>query len=390
MPRSVVLRRAGPGLALALFFLGFTAGAPPPAAAQAGLAITTPFPAVSVQAGESVSFDLTVSADEPSRVALSLEGLPDGWRGSLSGGGNEIQGVFVDSGAPATVTLSIDVADDATEGVVPVTVVGRSGSTTAQLELDLTVAAQGGGTVSLDSDFPSLRGNVDTDFSFNLTLHNDTPGELTFALQADGPAGWDVNIHPSGQTRAASVTVSARGTERLELTATPSPDATAGSYPINVTATAGDQQATAELQIEVTGRVDMQLTTPDQRLNTTANAGSTQDFTLTVINNGTSPLTAVDLTGSGPTDWEFTFEPETIEEVAPGESANVTAHITPSSNAVAGDYQVHFSAQSEDTNESIDVRVTVETAPIWGIVGILLVVAAIGGMVLVFRRYGRR
>jgi uncharacterized membrane protein len=34
--------------------------------------------------------------------------------------------------------------------------------------------------------------------------------------------------------------------------------------------------------------------------------------------------------------------------------------------------------------------VTVETAPIWGIVGLLLVVATIGAMVLVFRRYGRR
>jgi uncharacterized membrane protein len=38
----------------------------------------------------------------------------------------------------------------------------------------------------------------------------------------------------------------------------------------------------------------------------------------------------------------------------------------------------------------MDVRVTVETPPIWGIVGILLVIVAIGGLVLVFRRYGRR
>ena len=57
---------------------------------------------------------------------------------------------------------------------------------------------------------------------------------------------------------------------------------------------------------------------------------------------------------------------------------------------MAGDYQVSLSASNADANESMDVRVTVETAPIWGIVGILLVVVAVGGLILVFRRYGRR
>ena len=68
----------------------------------------------------------------------------------------------------------------------------------------------------------------------------------------------------------------------------------------------------------------------------------------------------------------------------------MTAHITPSANAVAGDYQVSMTAANADARQSMDVRVTVETPPIWGIVGILLVVVAIGGLVLVFRRYGRR
>jgi len=388
--RAVVLRRVGAGAALLIAAIGTAAGAPSPAAAQAGLSITTPFPAVSAQPGEGVSFDLTVSANEPSRVDLSLQGLPDGWSGSLSGGGNEVQSVFVDSGAPAAVTLSLQVPDDAAASTVPVTVVGRSGGTTARLELDLTIAEAGGGTVSLESDYPSLRGAVDTDFKFNLTLHNDTPGELTFALQADGPAGWDVTIQPTGETRAASVTVAARATQRLEVSATPGTQAGADTYPINVTATAGDQQATSQLGVEITGSVEMQLTTPDERLNTTANAGSATDFPVVIVNNGTSPLTAVDLVGTGPTDWEITFDPATVDQIDPNTSAPATAHITPSSNAVAGDYQITLSASNADANESIDVRVTVETSPIWGIVGLLLVVATIGGLVLVFRRYGRR
>jgi uncharacterized membrane protein len=378
------------GVALAAIALTGAGGLATPVAAQAGLAITTPFPAVSVQPGQSVTFDLTVSADEPTRVSLSLDGLPDGWEGSMSGGGNEVQGVFVDSGASAQVTLTLNVPDSAEAGATPVTVIGTSGGTTARLQLDLNVVEAGGGTVSLESDFPSLRGPVDTDFSFSLTLNNDTPGELTFALQANGPTGWDVTIQPTGETTAASVTVAARGTQRLDVHASPSPQAPAGAYPIDVAVTAGAQQATTQLAVEITGTVEMQLTTPDERLNTTANAGSTRDFAVVIVNSGTSPLSAVTLTGTGPSDWEISFEPASVEEIAPGTTVQATAHITPSANAVAGDYQVSLSASNADASESMDVRVTVETAPIWGIVGILLVVVAVGGLILVFRRYGRR
>jgi uncharacterized membrane protein len=376
--------------ALLFVALGSAAGLAGQAAAQGGLSITTPSPAVSVQPGQAVSFDLTVSAGAASRVDLSLQGLPDGWSGSLSGGGNEVQSVFVDAGAPTTVTLALQVPDDAGAGAVPIIVVGQSGGTTARLELDLSVAQAGGGTVSLESDYPALRGTVDTDFKFNLTLHNDTPGELTFALQADGPAGWDVTIQPTGETKAASVTVAARATQRLEVSATPGTQAGADTYPIDVTVTAGDQQATAQLGVEITGSVAMQLTSPDERLNTTANAGSATDFSVVIVNSGTSPLAAVQLAGTGPTDWAITFDPATVDRIEPGASVPATAHITPSSNAVAGDYQISLSASNADANESIEVRVTVETAPIWGIVGVLLVVATIGAMILVFRRYGRR
>jgi uncharacterized membrane protein len=390
MQHSTLARRASGAAAIGMALIVATLGGASPASAQAGLSITTPFPAVTVQPGGNVSFELTISASEPARVNLSVDGLPEGWTASLSGGGNEIQTALVNAGAPATVTLAIDVPEDAAGGTTTVTVVGRAGDETARLPVDLNVAEAAGGTVSLESDYPSLRGSADTDFQFNLTLHNDTPQQLTFSLDAQGPAGWTVDVQPSGQTRAASVTVDARGTQRLEVTATPTANAGADTYPITVSTVAGEQQADIELAVEITGTVEMEITTPDQRLNTTANAGSTRDFEVVVANNGSSPLNGVSLTGTGPSEWEITFEPGTISQIAPGDTATSTGHITPSANAVAGDYQITLSASTEEANESMDVRVTVETAPIWGIVGIGLVLLTLGGMVWIFRRYGRR
>jgi uncharacterized repeat protein (TIGR01451 family) len=186
------------------------------------------------------------------------------------------------------------------------------------------------------------------------------------------------------------VAVDAGSQEGPTVTAKAPPDAATGDYPIAVAAVSGDHTAQAQLGVHITGRVEMQLTTPDQRLNTNANAGETQQFTVTIVNNGTSPLNGVALSGTGPSDWKIEFDPATVDQVAPNQAVNATANITPSANAIAGDYVVTLKGSTQDANESIDVRVTVETSPIWGIIGALLILLAIGGLVWVFRRYGRR
>ena len=376
-------------LALVLALVALAA-APSPSMGQAGLSITTPFPSVIVQPGADVQFELTIGADEPARVDLTLEGLPDGWSASLSGGGNEVQGVFVDAGAPATVTLTLDVAPDAASEPVTVTVVGTAGDESSRLDLDLIPAAGAGGTVNLSADVPSIRGTTDEPFSFSVALDNDTPQELVFSLQAAGPQGWDVTAEPGSAAQAATLTVAARSSAQINVTATAPPQATAGVYPITVEAVAGEYRATTELAVEVIGSVELRFTTPDERLSTTATAGGARDFTVRLINEGTAPIEGIDLSGTGPTEWEITFEPATIEALGPGEAVDATARITPSGNAVAGDYVASLTASNESVDETMDVRVTVETSPIWGAVGLALILAVLIGLVLVFRRYGRR
>jgi uncharacterized membrane protein len=385
------MRFDGLARALAVAIIGLTVVlAPPGVRAQQEVSVTTPFPSVSVQPGASVSFDLTVGAAEAGRVALALEGVPEGWTATMRGGGYEVQAVYATPDTPATVTLDVQVPDDASEGTVPITVTASAGEATAQLPLELNVLAAAGGTVELVADFPALRGTAEQSFEFSLELSNDTPQALTFSLQATGPRGWDVAVQPAGQETAASVTVDARGSQRLTVTATPSPETATDLYAIVVDAVSGDQAARAELAIEVTGRVQMTLTTPDQRLNTTATAGSARTVDVVVVNEGPAPLTNVQMAADTPSDWSVTFEPATLEQVAPGETAIATATLTPSGSAVAGDYVVTVRAQTEDANETLDMRVTVETPPIWGIVGLALIALAIGGLVYVFRRYGRR
>ena len=49
-----------------------------------------------------------------------------------------------------------------------------------------------------------------------------------------------------------------------------------------------------------------------------------------------------------------------------------------------------FSASGGDVTDQVEIRVTIETSPIWGFIGIGLIVAVLGGLWWVFRTYGRR
>lgn len=386
--------RARPGrvvaAVLAATFLLVFAGPRPPALAQEGLAITAPYPSVSAQPGSTATFDLEVRADEPVRVDLTIEDVPDGWSTTLRGGGREVGSVSAHPETPPELTLDVAVPDDATAGTTTITVVGTAGGESVRLPLDVVVVSGDGGTVTMSTDVPARQAAADEAFEFNLTLENDTPQQLTFDLTAAAPRGWTVSVHPTGEEDASSVAVDARASQDLVVEATPPSQATEGDYLIAVEARAGEQTAAIELLAQVTGRVAFDFTTADQRLNTTANAGTGRDVPVVVVNTGTAPLRDVSLSGQGPTDWEVTFEPAVLDEVAPGATGEALARITPSENAVAGDYVVMLESSADGATESFEVRVTVETPPIWGVVGIGLIVLTLGGLAWVFRRYGRR
>jgi uncharacterized membrane protein len=120
-----------------------------------------------------------------------------------------------------------------------------------------------------------------------------------------------------------------------------------------------------------------------------ATAGSTSDLTLTLSNTGTADVAAAAMTATAPSGWKVTFDPATVD-VPAGQQVQVIAHVAPSSDAIAGDYQATFKATAPVATASTDIRVTIETSLLWGLIGILLIGAVLIGLLLTFRRFGRR
>lgn len=268
-------------------------------------------------------------------------------------------------------------------------VVARTGGNLVTLPLDIRVTPTAAGTVTLTTDFPQLKGPSTTTFSFDLTLHNDTAEDLTFTGVATGPSGWTVTAQVGTESQAASTIVKAGSTTPVKVTAIAPDGVTASQYPIGVDVTSGDRSAHADLSVEITGSYKLTLSTPDGRLNAQATAGSPTDVSLVLGNDGTAVITNVSLAATMPTGWKAEFDPPAVD-VQPGQEVPVTAKLTPSADAIAGDYATTFKATSDLATASADIRVTIETSLLWGAVGIGLIVLVLGGLWWIFRRYGRR
>jgi uncharacterized membrane protein len=337
-----------------------------------------------------VSFDVSITTATAERVNLALSGAPEAWNAAIHGGGFVIDEVQTNGKDASSIRVDVDVPADAT-GTTSMNLRASTASATVDLPLVVRVNAKATGDVTLKTDFPSLKGPSTQDFNFNLTLSNGTAEDLTFSVNAQGPTGWTVQANLTGQSQAASAVVKAGSTSGVTVSATPPSGVAAGSYEITVVAVAGSRTINGTLTVEVTGTYTLAISTPGGLLNGHGAAGSSSALPVTLTNNGTADITNVKLTGSGPGGWDITFDQPTVAKVAAGQTVTVNAQVKPSGDAIAGDYNVTISATGEPSaTDSMDIRYTVETSILWGIVGVALIVAVVGGVWWVFQRYGRR
>ena len=376
--------------ALVLAALGLIAGPVAPlAAAAGGLTITTPFPAIVAEPGSTASFKLTIDVANAGEVSLKADGVPAGWTARFAGGGLIVDSAYVAPGKPVEVNLNVEIPADAQAGTANLRV-SATGDGSAVLPLTIRVADAAQGAVTLTSDFPELKGPSTSTFTFNLKLTNGTAADETFSLDARGPTGWTVSAKPAGQAQATSTVVAAGASTSITVAAEPPATVEAASYPVNVTVSGGGKTATSQLAVTITGTYTLDVSTPNQVLSTSANAGTRTDFALTLTNSGTAPITQVTPSAAAPTKWTVAFNPPTIDTIAPGETKTVTAQITPTSDAITGDYNVIITAKGAEASGNVTVRVKVETPAFWWIAGVALIAVVFAGLYWVFRTYGRR
>lgn len=363
-------------------------------AAEPYIELSTQYPALTVKAGDSLTFDLDLDnySGVSQDITLSVAEIPEGWEGTFSAGSNQVSVVHVKNQATnSEVSFAVDVPLETADGEYIVRLAAQGEDFADEMEIALTVSAEEIGESSFTAEYPSQEGDATTDFTFSATLINNTLSTQNYSFTSNAPSGWQVSFQPSGEsTSVAALDVEARTTQAMDISVTPPENVEAGTYEIPVTATSVNESMPITLSVTITGSYGLTLSTPSGRLSLDAYANQESAVQLSLTNTGNSDLTNVNLTSSAPTGWTVRFANETIDIIEAGATVETTMYITPGEDAMSGDYATTVTARNSDANDSVDFRITVKTETIWGLtgIGVIVVLAVVIGIVM--RKYGRR
>lgn len=371
--------------------------APPGQAVElSGFWLTTPYPELAIKPGETESISLSLRNEKlpPQRAAMEISGVPQDWEWALKGGGKEVSAAIVGPDTTERLTLELaPPAEAAADQSYPIEVRARTGGETVTLPLTVRLSEEEttSAALKLEPELPALRGTARSTFSFKVNVTNDSGEDGLFNLAADVPAGFQTRFKKGyGSEEITGLPIAADASETVTLEVVPSRSTPAGQYPVNFQVTGGNQTASTELSLDVTGEPRVAIVGPQERLSGEAEAGKETSFTFTLVNSGSSPATDLELSATPPSDWTVEFEPKQVATLAPNAASEVAVKIKPSERAIAGDYMVGVRAAGGPVSEEVQFRTTVRTSTIWGIAGLGVIAVAVlvlGGAVM---RYGRR
>jgi uncharacterized membrane protein len=383
---------------LALAAAGPLARAADPPAATAvahikGLWLTTDYPAVAARAGQSTTIKLKLQNYDlpPERVAISVDGAPAGWNAVVLGGSTPVTAAMPATNENVPLTLRIDVPANVPKGTEHLVVHAKAAAGSADLPIDVTTGQELPAQLAIKAKLPSLDGTATTSFEYQFTVTNDSDKDLLVKLAAAAPPGFQTAFMEAyGTQELSSIPIEAGKDKDLKVKVTPPASVSAGTYPVQVQAAAEGAQAQTKMTMDISGQPKLKLSGENDRLSAQAEAGNATPINLVVTNTGSAPANNIELSGSPPSDWKVTFQPEKIASLAPNAKHTVEALLTPSAKAVAGDYMTTFSANGKDDSTSADFRITVATSTLWGIIGVIIIAIALLIAVGAVARFGRR
>lgn len=357
-------------------------------AGKPSLQLYTPYSRISVSPGQTITYSVSVinNTNAIQTTSLSVTGLARGWNHTLKSGTWDVSRISVLPKKQQDLTLQVMVPLKVNKGLYRVYVRSSSG---ASLPLSILVKEQGTYKTAFSTTQSNLEGAANTTFTFNAKLENQTADTALYALNSQAPPGWQVTFK-ANYKQVASVSINPNQTTSITIEVKAPDEIPAGKYKIPVIASTPRSTAGLELEVVITGSYSMDLTTPTGILSTKVSAGSEKKLQLVVKNSGSAPLKKITMSASTPANWNVTFDPKTIDQLAPGQSVEVGATLKADKDAIAGDYATNLEAKTSETSAKAQIRVSVTTPMIWGWIGILIILIAVGSVYYLFRKYGRR
>jgi len=348
----------------------------------------TPYTKIFASPGDAIdySIDLYNKTNNTKNINIKILGLPKDWIYELKSGGWKISQISLLPEGQKNFNLRVTVPLQVEKGVYRFKVVAEG---YYNLPLAIEVTKKGTYKTDFTCEQPNMEGDSKSTFTFMTKLSNQTNEKQLYSFRSDAPEGWRVTFKVNYKAVTAAE-IDAMTTKDVLIEIDPPDMVEAGKYGIPVYASTGNSSASLILEVVITGSYKLELSTPTGLLSTSITAGKDRRVELLLKNTGTAELAGINLESSTPINWNVTFEPQKIEKLKPGESAKVIAIIKVDKKAIAGDYITKIIARNPATSSDLTFRITVKTPLIWGWIGILIIISALGFVYYLFKKYGRR
>ncbi|WP_245576561.1 NEW3 domain-containing protein [Flexithrix dorotheae] len=242
---------------------------------------------------------------------------------------------------------------------------------------------------SFTSRLINIEAPVNETFRFQSTLQNGSDKAQVYELKANAPQGWRVAFKVQG-SRVTSIKIDPDKKESINIEINAAYGAQPSKYKIPVYATSENENLQLDLEAVVKGSYEIELTTPTGLLSGKITEGEQKKIRLEVKNKGTLALEDITLSSQTPSKWEATFSPAEIQQLEPGKTTEIIATMKVPDKTLAGDYISKFTAKNTASTSTATYRMTVKTSVLAGWVGMAVILLAIGTVVFLIRKFGRR
>lgn len=248
--------------------------------------------------------------------------------------------------------------------------------------------AQSNSSSSLTARLLNVEAPTNETFRYNGVLINGNSLH-NYSLSANLPAGWQITYRVEG-IAVTSLQMDANTSKDISFEITCPISTKPGTYKIPVTAIASSDTLKLDLEAVVKGSYAVELTTASGRLSDEIVAGSSKEILMVVKNTGTLPLNNLELSSQLPSKWETSFAPSTIEQLQPGQQADIKVTLKVPEKTIAGDYVTKMTVRSTANSSEAAIRIMVKTSLLSGWIGLVIILASVGLIFLLIRKYGRR
>ncbi len=364
-----------------------------------GISVSPEYTGVVVPQEEGVNIDLIVvnQGRQDENINIAVTSVPEGWKAWVKTYSFGVTGVHVESDKTKNLTLRAEPGKTVKPGKYTFDIKGETqdkkfvSKSQVTIEVKKKKEEKKPEGIKLVTSYPVLQGPTDAKFEFSLEVENKLDKDTLFNLISKGPENWEIKFKPAYEEKfISSLRLKAGQTQTMAVEVKPFPWAKPGDYPISVKISSAEAEAEAVLKVVLTGTHKLDAGTATGLLSLNALKGKPANISIYVKNSGSALLSNVRFMSFKPENWKVEFNPEKIDTLEPGQLKQVEVSITPTEQALVGDYSVGLNAESGRISKTLELRVTVKASTAWGWIGVGIIVLVVAGLVFLFIRLGRR